>query len=241
MSVIANTVSSGGNSIRAGLVKFSLAPKKYGDVERVEDGRLFNDMIETRFGDALAKHPVLELSSSWVSEDARNDQRGRQRWLNAIVRRVERGGAPTICDDLLRPVRLWTREEVLARPSPVPRVPGVYAWYFRNMPATVPTADCLRIGEFTLLYVGISPSAPPTNGKPPSRQTLSSRVRYHMRGNAEGSTLRLSLGCLLSDELGIELRRVGSGTRLTFAGGEVRLSEWLEQNARVVWHACADP
>ena len=39
------------------------------------------------------------------------------------------------------------------------------------------------------------------------------RIRYHFRGNAEGSTLRLTLGCLLIKPLGIELRRVGSGKR----------------------------
>ena len=58
--------------------------------------------------------------------------------------------------------------------------------------------DCLGCGEFRLLYVGISPSASPTNGKGPSRQNLYHRVRYHMQGNAEGSTLRLSLGCVFS-------------------------------------------
>ena len=31
-----------------------------------------------------------------------------------------------------------------------------------------------------------------------------------MRGNAEGSTLRLTLGCLLAGELGLQLRRVGT-------------------------------
>jgi hypothetical protein len=62
-----------------------------------------------------------------------------------------------------------------------------------------------------------------------------------MRGNAEGSTLRLSLGCLLADELGIELRRVGSGKRLTFSAGEERLSQWMDENARVVWHVCDEP
>ena len=214
---------------------------KHGDGERVEDGRLFNDMDEAKLCDALLNHPPLELSASWVSEDLRNDRGGRQPWLNAIARRVERNSAPTICDNLLRPTRLWTREEVLARPSCVPRAPGVYAWYFRNVPAIVPTANCLRIGQFTLLYVGISPSAPPTNGKAPSKQTLQCRIRYHMRGNAEGSTLRLSLGCLLADELGVELRRVGSGTRLTFATGEALLSDWMAENARVVWIQRAEP
>lgn len=71
--------------------------------------------------------------------------------------------------------------------------------------------------------------------------TLSRRVRYHMQGNAEGSTLRLSLGCLLADQLGIELRRVGSGNRFTFSVGEQRLSEWMEKNARVVWKVCEEP
>ncbi|WP_386143941.1 GIY-YIG nuclease family protein [Streptomyces yanii] len=42
-----------------------------------------------------------------------------------------------------------------------------------------------------------------------STQNLRTRVRYHYRGNAAGSTLRLTLGCLL----GLELRRVGSGKR----------------------------
>jgi hypothetical protein len=62
-----------------------------------------------------------------------------------------------------------------------------------------------------------------------------------MRGNAEGSTLRLTLGCLLRDRLGIVLRRVGSGTRRTFADGELKLSEWLAANARVAVWAVDDP
>ena len=48
----------------------------------------------------------------------------------------------------------------------------------------------------------------------------------------------MSLGCLLADELGIELRRAGSGHRLTFSTGEAVLSHWLEGNARVAWHVC---
>ena len=88
---------------------------------------------------------------------------------------------------------------------------------------------------------GISPSAPPTNGKAPSTQSLRHRIRYHYTGNAEGSTLRLSLGCLLTSQLHIELRRVGSGKRFTFSNGEVELSHWMEENARVVWQVCEEP
>jgi hypothetical protein len=61
------------------------------------------------------------------------------------------------------------------------------------------------------------------------------RIKNHYKGNAEGSTLRLTLGCLLSDKLGIELRRVGSGKRMTFAQGEEALSNWMSENAYVSW------
>jgi GIY-YIG catalytic domain len=46
----------------------------------------------------------------------------------------------------------------------------------------------------------------------------------HYTGNAEGSTLRKTLGCLLANELGIQLWRVGSGNRMTFIEGEQALS-----------------
>jgi hypothetical protein len=67
------------------------------------------------------------------------------------------------------------------------------------------------------------------------------RIRYHYRGNAEGSTLRLTLGCLLSDQLGIQLRRAGSGKRMTFGPGEAKLSEWMAENALVAFYLCESP
>lgn len=140
-----------------------------------------------------------------------------------------------------KPDRLWSRSEVLGKPSPVPRKPGVYAWYFREIPISVPTEKCEVHHDLTLLYVGISPGAPPRNGKRPSPQTLQSRIRSHYRGNAESSTLRLTLGCLLSDTLGTELRRVGSGKRRTFHACEDTLSDWMEQNAFVCWQEHTGP
>jgi hypothetical protein len=44
--------------------------------------------------------------------------------------------APT--HSLLRPARLYTREEVLGRPCPVPAEAGVYAWYFDRPPGATP-------------------------------------------------------------------------------------------------------
>ncbi|MET8041206.1 GIY-YIG nuclease family protein [Micromonospora sp. NPDC005215] len=143
---------------------------------------------------------------------------------------------------LLHPPRLFSADEVRGRDCPVPAAPGVYAWYFTSPPPLVPLVGCHKQDAAVLLYVGISPKAPPGNGRPASRQTIRNRIRYHYRGNAAGSTLRLTLGALLADELGIGLRRVGSGTRLTFGReGENQLTAWMAEHAQVVWVATDQP
>ena len=113
-------------------------------------------------------------------------------------------------NDLLDPM-LHTRAECTGRGSIVPKSPGAYAWYFDRIPQGVPTEDCHRIGNWILLYVGISPNAPPRNGKPPSGGTIRKRISTHFSRDAEGSTLRRTLGILLAEESGFPLRRVGSG------------------------------
>lgn len=137
--------------------------------------------------------------------------------------------------EFLSPGRVYRREEVLARPSPVPPAGGVYGWWFRRLPPLVDPAGCRTHDGLTLLYAGISPRQPPRNGRAPSRQGLWQRLTTHYAGNAEGPTLRKTLGCLLAEELSIELRRVGSGQRKTFGPGEQRLSAWMADNALVSW------
>src|SRR5262245_35348251 len=137
------------------------------------------------------------------------------------------------------PERLYSRAEVLQRPSPVPNANGLYAWYFRNIPSVIPTDNCLKFNGNTLLYIGI---APDKINKPNSRATLLKRIRQHYAGNAEGSTLRRSLGALLSDQSGFPLRRVGSGKRVTLTHpGEQYLDEWMDKNAFVSWMALPEP
>jgi hypothetical protein len=75
-----------------------------------------------------------------------------------------------VAEELLSPRRLFTRDQVLARPCPIPAEPGVYAWYFDKIPAGVPVDGCNSVGAHTLLYVGISPKAPPRGGGPGSSQ-----------------------------------------------------------------------
>ncbi|WP_428995741.1 GIY-YIG nuclease family protein [Lamprobacter modestohalophilus] len=98
----------------------------------------------------------------------------------------------------VKPTRLWTRAEVLGPQSPVPREPGLYTWYFRNLPPSVPVQNCRRFDDLSPLYVGMAPKPPPKNRACPSKQTLLDRVRDHCRGNAEGSTPRLRLDRLLA-------------------------------------------
>ena len=145
-----------------------------------------------------------------------------------------------IIDRLVYPSRVYTRAEVLPKDSPVPRSPGVYAWFFKEIPPRVPIENCEKYNDLHLLYVGISPKKPQRMGKP-SKQSLRTRIKNHYQGNAEGSTLRLTLGCLLSERLSIELRRVGSGKRMTFSQGEEALSDWMSENAYVSWIVHGEP
>ncbi len=139
-----------------------------------------------------------------------------------------RNNARGLIDALRCPEQLWTRSEVLERPSPVPPLSGVYGWHFAEPPT-------VQLEPNRLLYVGIAPRHILTRT---SSQNLRTRIRYHYRGNASGSTLRLTLGCLL----GLELRRVGSGTRMTFGPeGEDELSAWMGEHARVCWLPVTEP
>lgn len=134
---------------------------------------------------------------------------------------------------LTKPSIFYSRSAVLTKPSPVPMESGVYAWFFKEIPDITPTDECVTKDGLTLLYVGISPDKV---GKPNSKQNLRKRITNHYRGNAEGSTLRRSLGVLLTGQSGFPLRRVGSGNRTTFTHlGEQWLDNWMEENAFVCW------
>ena len=140
----------------------------------------------------------------------------------------------TLADQLLHRVRIYSWREREADPA-LPPVSPVYVWFLGLVPDDVPLAGCVTRDGGTLLYVGISP------GRTPGTQTLRNRVRYHYRGNAEGSTLRLTLGVLLEPQLGTGLRRVGSGTRRTFGPMEAKLTRWMAEHARVCWTVTRTP
>ena len=139
-------------------------------------------------------------------------------------------------ESLTSPSHLYTRAEVLSKPSPVPSASGVYAWFFKEIPGIVPTDGCVTKDGLTLLYVGISPK------NESSSQNIRKRIKSHYQGNAEGSTLRLTLGVLLAGKSGFPLRRVGSGKRMTLTHvGEQWLDTWMQGNALVCWIEHPDP
>lgn len=143
---------------------------------------------------------------------------------------------------LINPERTYTRDEVLAKPSAVPAESGVYAWFFKEPPShAIDLSQCHKWRGLHLLYVGISPSKPNKVDGKKSKNNLRKRIRGHMRGNASNSTLRLSLGCLLSETLNIQLRRVGLTERKHFAKDEQSLSDWMARNAFVAWLEHPEP
>lgn len=146
-----------------------------------------------------------------------------------------------VLDWILSPSMLHSVADLRGDPWNPPQVPGVYGWYFDGLPKHFPIGDCHKIAQWVLAYIGISPTTPPKNGGPPSSQHLRARILSHFGGNAAGSTLRLSLGCLMADQLGISLRRVRSGRMMDFGAGEESLSAWMAVHARVVWCASTEP
>ena len=143
--------------------------------------------------------------------------------------------------ELLSPSKLCASSDISQDSSVVPQMPGVYAWYFRQIPPLVPEEGCHTLRGLTLLYVGIAPRKPPKGKTEQGTRTLRDRLKLAVKRNADVSTLRLSLGCLLSEHLGLQLRRVGNENVMTFAGGERELSQWIAQNTFVAWTVTTAP
>lgn len=59
---------------------------KYGNTERIKDGRTFTDLDEVSLEALLSHQHDIEIVETWVTEDARPDR--AEKWLNAIVHKV---------------------------------------------------------------------------------------------------------------------------------------------------------
>ncbi|MCK5113512.1 MAG: hypothetical protein KAR11_01965 [Phycisphaerae bacterium] len=98
--------------------------------------------------------------------------------------------------------------KIITQSPCIPPDPGIYGWYFKEVPHGVPTRGCVKAGGMfskkVLIYVGIS-------------NNLDRRIRQFHCGNSESvSTLRKKLKLLLDFD-------------------EKQLSDWMAKNAFVCW------
>ena len=142
-----------------------------------------------------------------------------------------------IISSFRNPLTFTNREEAISKNSPIPRSSGLYAWYIRNMPEIVPVDDCAQFEDYYLMYVGISPKKKGRNGN--LRERIQTHFGKKTSNDASWSTLRMSLGCLLCEQLDISLQCVKE--RKHFNDGENVLSEWMAKNAMVTWYDCSCP
>jgi len=113
--------------------------------------------------------------------------------------------------------------------SIVPREAGIYAHWYRALPHTRIDASAMhKVGEWHLGYIGITLSK---NG-------LRGRLNQHFRGNAEGSTVRYSLGSLMRRQL---LLKGSKGKTKSWGAWETDLTTWMAGNMRFSFFPCANP
>jgi hypothetical protein len=120
-------------------------------------------------------------------------------------------------------------------PDGPPRAPGAYAWFSDTIPDSVPPDGLHDRDGHHLLYVGIAPRATATGGRDPMRTSLAPRIAYHYDGRADASALRMSLGVVLDESLGLSLQQLPNGERFDWGAGEAILSSWMHGHLRVSW------
>lgn len=143
---------------------------------------------------------------------------------------------PLESDTFFTNLRIFSCQELISNQHLIPTDSGIYLWFFKEFPSQlIHTGSCVKKDDLTLLYLGIVPK------NSVGRRHLRDRIYgNHINGNAESSTLRLSLGCLLREQLSIQLRCVNNENTFrfcTFDGhdGEPVLTNWMRENAFVSW------
>jgi len=114
----------------------------------------------------------------------------------------------------------------------VPHSRGIYAWYLKPglLSEELKPEWIFPVGEegLGLCYLGISPDREESCGN------LNRRLWKHLKRTARNSTLRLSLGALLIDELGLQVESHGK-SRISFGNTEGKLTDWIWKNGHVAW------
>jgi hypothetical protein len=121
---------------------------------------------------------------------------------------------------------IHTRDQVYRPPTHggVPRTPGTYAGWARNLPDTIDTTGCLSRNGHTLVYAG-------------QTGDLRDRIQQHYRINSDGSSLRIRLGIALGLDLWLITSASGFRNRYSFlkSSGEAKVTGWMKDNVRFSW------
>jgi hypothetical protein len=124
-------------------------------------------------------------------------------------------------------------------PTSAPAEPGFYAWwcrrkYLSNASPMFPYEPRPPVpAEWSLLYVGISPSTVT------SRRHLAARlIKNHAHGNIGASTFRLSVASLLLAELDLQPRTGSDRSRIQ---SEEPLTAWIERSCGVTFAITGRP
>lgn len=72
-------------------------------------------------------------------------------------------------------------------------------------------------------------------------RSLQKRIREHLLGDARRSTFRMTLGCLLKDELDLTVIGTLGQTYFHFGDDEVRLTKWMRENLAVGFRETKTP
>ena len=138
-----------------------------------------------------------------------------------------------IVDKLLRTGKLHAFNEIAEASKEVAGKPGIYSWWFKEVPPVIPIEGTIIRENKWLLYVGIGGD-------------LRKRLKNHLAPRCSSSTLRYSLAATLADNLDIQGTYRLSGKKKTkkillLKDGEQKLTEWMGTNAYVSWVVCDDP
>lgn len=109
----------------------------------------------------------------------------------------------------------------------VPRDPGVYAFYAKDLPQALASFSAPSHG-LTTLYVG------------QTGDSLNRRIEHHLFRDARVSTLRGNLGLLVQAAMGLELIRIPGQRHFCFRD-EAPISAWLAQHTLVGFSVLDNP
>lgn len=165
---------------------------------------------------------VLHASRAQTGQASRGGRSPQGRYVGLMT------DLSLTAERVLQPRSLTHPAEVRGAPAE----PGIYGWWMRVDSLDVPPADYRENDGFELLYVGISPRRPGAAGRV-SKGNIRKRLNQHVNGNASQSTLRRTLGVLLTARLGLTLG-MHSG-RTHYGDGEPLITRWMHENARVAY------